>query len=1150
MTTLAPPRPATTTGPKASTNAAAARSASLGDNAGCPFCQREGLPILPVRYAVIPKWIKARKEPVLAAHKQLDPKGPKSLAHHRYALRTLRQGFVHVYFGTPGAWQVYATTADGLLRLLPDPDDPDAKTDKQMSEQCRRDGHNIPAGFIRIPDRYSRQKNWIAFSQDIWSKHTRQAYEADPKSRLQPLDCAALSLNPDAVADAFALTATPRTLGELVEEYSADASDAAARRSYPTQSRVQAVLGKQQGSSNGSMPSVHGFHPRTGEAEALGRFAKQFEEKAIQRKKPAKVAVFALHDPVGIAQELNHSRLLMVQWRTEYVNHISISRPKIISQAILGLKAIYEQNALLSVAAENGVTVVEDEQAARSSANRGKTVVTVDKLPEFSKKHMVDIPGFGDPTTGMITPGYSVPLSELAEGRARSDWGRLSERYREKDRAEFEKRDAKQLNDFQTELEGLGGDYSDWLRQSDWMKCFHDYDSRLKEEAARLTMMAAPVLSGGPTDTKTYALWEHWLGKLTAYDANNPAYAAYFGGRKTVLEYLVPKQIPKDFMQVANGFAGDTRNPDDPVPAVEKGDKLYDTVKALITSEAGERALHAAGAKARLLIDQWPAFKAALAHIQAAHAAAISLLGNKLKAGSHAVAQRAHQAALQLYNGIEVVLVKMTMTIGQYFSALKAAGFDAAKAVHQTLQAGVATAKVAGRKVRSLALAGLLNLSDPRISAMVIDVTLWVADRGKELAEHLKSLGSDVLAVAHAGAALAAGAGKAVAGRLRVAGITVSQQAAKAVAAAMAKLRVMPEKTGQLARKLFGSMARIGGSKEVLLAGFALCFQGWAFLDASNQLKDKIGPEKAEAYLSIVSASIGMTAATVEIFGSAVKAIGLVKLGGTLLLGAGLVACCASFVDGVASLMAAFRVGSKGDKDAAMFYTGAGVAFLGSAFFGAWATLAGTAALLGPFGIALLLVVIGTGLLFAALCAEDTAAEIWLSRCYWGDGRRREDGVSAKWTDAQHDVELAEMNSLILGAKAEIGFNDELWQELTTGIDTVSMKVTLPNFDQKSSAVVLIVTAVKANAPNESHLLYRITEGKSLPGNVPPAVVSSDLRWDKAKGSDKVTNGVREIAQQFLVNTNVYSKVRLSLDYWPDVSDEEARLTIKKLEND
>lgn len=1133
-------------------NAQQAAACALGANGKCSFCQREGVPVLLLRYAVIPNLLRERAvRPFKECHPTLDQGLLKQpLKGHKYTLRTLRAGFVHVYLGKPGLWQLYAVTADGLLRLLANPDDPDHKTERDMTEACKRDGHNLPASFIHIPHEYANSTVWVAFSQNAWSKAVRQRREAAPAKRMQALDCKQLGSNPGAHPHAFEITgmtagsgaqAPAKLVHALVDEYATDAAEAMHRRRYAWQKHGGPLDKKQSG--HGQFPSVHGFHGRAGQLEQLGKFADDFVQRTTKTGKPMKAAAVALFDPVGIVHEINHTRLMTVQWRSDYVTRITVARPMLISQAIMGLKAIYEHSALMQAAQQHGVVVVDEVTPDTRLRHQGQPVVTPAELPDFATRHTVVTHRFEiDPITGRRRPDITSPLSKVAGEKAAEMWGRLEARYDEKGRAQFAEQYETRMRLFQEDLNTYGEDYAAWAGDPAWTEWFDDYDART-DDWIKAAEMAAPALSGGPTDAKSQALWKRWLCDLKPFDKDNPVYQAYFGARRDLIKELLPERLPADFPGVA--AAGRAmgqpaqQSGQGQVRPVEKADKLYDLLKSLATSDEGAKVIRE--------VAQAAGMTTALAHIQLAITAAASKLGNELPPLANATVLRAQQAGLYLYRGVEGAFVTVRTTLGEYVRAMKEAGRDAAQAASAALdqlrQQATTSMSPDGRKVRALALAGLLNLSDPRVRDLAIDVTIWTMDKVKTLTEHLKGLAeAERRRLVQLGEVAAAG-GRLAEGLVKVAGITLSREAAQASTKLLQSVKLTATQANILARRLIGSVARVGGSADVLMAAGALYFQTWSYLDAHNKVKEKLGPERGEAYLSIASAGLGMLAATTEIIGASVKTL-VSKIWGTRIINAGgTVAAVASFVEGVQAMLAASRSYNKGDIDAGAFSTAAGIAFFVSAGFGVSAAIAGATALLGPLGIALLFAVMGVGLLIAAARAEDTSAEIWLDRCFWGKGKRSE----GKWSDREVRAELAEMNSMILGAKAEIAFNDN-WDEHFTGFDSVIARIMLPQYDRKGSAMNLVLAALDQGG--REHLLYRDSLNRSISSVLPIKTSDGSLQWERGKGGDSVQHGTRTIEQHFLVARNKYKKVILNVEYWPDSTDEAALLQIQKLETD
>jgi hypothetical protein len=149
-------------------------------NPDCKNCNKAGLAILPVRYAVVPDNVFTFLPPGLG-NKVTDVK----LAHHRYALRTLRQGFVYLFYeknarGIRNTWEMYSVTPNGtvwkqlsLMTMQPKLEEP----------ACSASGHNIPASVITIEKPEKCGKVWIAFSEHSWSPETFKEFASNLKLR-------------------------------------------------------------------------------------------------------------------------------------------------------------------------------------------------------------------------------------------------------------------------------------------------------------------------------------------------------------------------------------------------------------------------------------------------------------------------------------------------------------------------------------------------------------------------------------------------------------------------------------------------------------------------------------------------------------------------------------------------------------------------------------------------------------------------------------------------------------------------------------------------------------------------------------------------------------------------------------------------------
>ncbi|MEX3761679.1 toxin VasX [Paraburkholderia phenoliruptrix] len=89
----------------------------------CNMCEKQGLLILPVRYAAAAA---TTAHNLGAATALALPKGPfgngvttVSAKKASYFLRSVRKGFIHVYYQSQNKWQIYGVTSEGYVFNYP-----------------------------------------------------------------------------------------------------------------------------------------------------------------------------------------------------------------------------------------------------------------------------------------------------------------------------------------------------------------------------------------------------------------------------------------------------------------------------------------------------------------------------------------------------------------------------------------------------------------------------------------------------------------------------------------------------------------------------------------------------------------------------------------------------------------------------------------------------------------------------------------------------------------------------------------------------------------------------------------------------------------------------------------------------------------------
>lgn len=278
----------------------------------CDDCKASGMAILPVRYAVVPKSV----TPALPAWAGAERvKGVATGSEFHYALRTLRAGFVYLFYAKnafgANQWETYAVTQDGLLVKQPTP----AMAKPVSSLSCSRQGHSdarLRHIVIQRPDKCG--PTWVAFSEHAWSEETIKSYTDDSKlrnARMQTIHPSAMAAGSKhshgAVADVSAL--------EGVLEY-ADELDTS---KLPHDSAT-GTFSKEDGSFTATRLSK--VSTRTPWHLRKSQAAQDLKAMQERGKKPDGGTntphVLALWDAIGITHELNGFRNDAAGWLKKY----------------------------------------------------------------------------------------------------------------------------------------------------------------------------------------------------------------------------------------------------------------------------------------------------------------------------------------------------------------------------------------------------------------------------------------------------------------------------------------------------------------------------------------------------------------------------------------------------------------------------------------------------------------------------------------------------------------------------------------------------------------------------------------------------------------------------------------------------------------
>lgn len=335
----------------------------------CPFCEKQGLPILPLRPAVARRDLEdigpaALDLPATLGKGLTDIALPAESA--KYTARLLRPGYLYVFNEVRGEWMAYLVTELGYLYQFDIEDTTPPDADK-IEFSCFRTGEEYIARCITIPDAKNAGALWLAFSDTAWTpvvlgKHRKQSYRERHMTRVDVGQWAGGNTNQPN-------TAPFDQLRQVVNEFAWAVPDDS-RGGQPIGETM--YYGKESGELKGSIPllarvtastlgnailhSPHDFKVCGLETDGLLAWATKAGEKI--GVPPMLVTV---SDPVAVTAEL---AMLMATRLEEHLTAREFERPLAGSVAIGNIRHFIQEDA------ENR-QIWQSERDARNAVDPG-----------------------------------------------------------------------------------------------------------------------------------------------------------------------------------------------------------------------------------------------------------------------------------------------------------------------------------------------------------------------------------------------------------------------------------------------------------------------------------------------------------------------------------------------------------------------------------------------------------------------------------------------------------------------------------------------------------------------------------------------------------------------------------------------------------
>lgn len=280
----------------------------------CSFCEKKGLLLMPVRYAIAPLDRKLpgvvaplKVEDVAASVGKGKPQDVKLQGSAQYTTRLLRSGYLYVYDEKRDQMDAWWGTEQGYFMRLPP--GTVVSADARNAQPCNDTGHPELAGCIAIADAENTGTVWLGYSDVQWTQAVIDAHRGAAGKHLRALHMRAF----DAGAWAKSHQQAPGQPGKPGRGSAAHAVPMS-----ELASTVAEFAAKAPNVPNGFMPpSAPDYHLRAGKAEAT-------QTACAKRSPRVQGAIVALDDPAGIAHDL----AALIHWHQERLLNTRIAKDK------------------------------------------------------------------------------------------------------------------------------------------------------------------------------------------------------------------------------------------------------------------------------------------------------------------------------------------------------------------------------------------------------------------------------------------------------------------------------------------------------------------------------------------------------------------------------------------------------------------------------------------------------------------------------------------------------------------------------------------------------------------------------------------------------------------------------------------------------
>jgi len=487
----------------------------------------QGPALLPVRYAVIPEYI---KEPLPEWATSGVSAYPVENENYHYALRAMRRGYIYIYYPYLTDWEAWSVCDDGSLwKQL------SAKNVLEKAEPDCRQGTYSNGGkdFLTLPYEVLENDIWIAFTQCPWTENTLERYASDGVQRQSRMQCVSPSNWRAPQASQQITEATTANLASVLDYIPAQGSmlSPGMRLPYGTHNKIRVsqcvneryAIVKEPGPQETLYPW---------KSRVVGNTIRQMKERGVKPDgSPATPLLMALHDATGITHELTG-------WTNDVLAMAKIFGDEralefCTQNLINGVKEIVNKSSEQNVEAQLSVLPQETYISTPAMDYSYYMYVQNEKSKGTEPKDILTREEFEKQIKGKQNEVYKKHL-------VANDWSKYARMINQSKWDSFNKCCADLTQKIDEQLAKLIVYRCEWLQTSLFITMLQDFFSNDPVDNANYREIAAFAMAGLNESPSGVKLLDDWIDAYTTTSKTNLVWRTHFYNNPEIMADAEP----------------------------------------------------------------------------------------------------------------------------------------------------------------------------------------------------------------------------------------------------------------------------------------------------------------------------------------------------------------------------------------------------------------------------------------------------------------------------------------------------------------------------------------------------------------------------------------------------------------------------------